>query len=284
VRNLWQKNKGNIVLQIKLNPSLCISLLLHVMVLLLLIMSFEFSHTAIVVENADQNMKVINAVAMDTPMPSAQVTPPKPTPPIQQPSPTPPTPAVKTIETSKKLPDPVVEKQKAIALDELHKKQLALQKKALEQKLLDDINKQTAKVKKAKQKAIEQAMEKELKEQANKALQKQLLVAAERAAGAKVQGIVDKYKALILQSISQRWLVPTGIDKNLSAELLIRLAPGGTVLDVQVIKSSGVLALDKSARDAVFKASPLPVPEDVAAFDQFRQFVLKVKPNDVVMT
>jgi colicin import membrane protein len=136
--------------------------------------------------------------------------------------------------------------------------------------------------KKAKQKSLEQAMEKELKDVAAKSLQQQLYHAQQRASGAKVQGIVDKYKALVLQAISQRWLVPPGTDKNLYAELFIHLAPGGAVLDVQITKSSGLLAFDRSARDAVFKASPLPVPDDTVAFNQFRQFVLKVKPDNII--
>jgi colicin import membrane protein len=110
-----------------------------------------------------------------------------------------------------------------------------------------------------------------------------LLNEQKRTSGAKSRGEVNKYKALILQTISQHWLVPSGVDKNLSAELLIRLAPGGTVLDVQVIRSSGSAGLDRSARDAVFKASPLPVPSDSEGFDQFRQFVLKVKPENVIV-
>jgi colicin import membrane protein len=62
------------------------------------------------------------------------------------------------------------------------------------------------------------------------------------------------------------------------------LAPGGVVLDVQVTRSSGDVSLDRSARDAVFKASPLPVPENASEFNQFRQFVLKVKPENIVTT
>ena len=98
------------------------------------------------------------------------------------------------------------------------------------------------------------------------------------------QGVVDKYKALIIQAISEKWLVPPQSNKKLSSELLIRLAPGGMVLSVDVTKSSGDPALDSSARAAVLKASPLPVPNDTGAFEPFRQFVLKVKPENVIET
>lgn len=116
--------------------------------------------------------------------------------------------------------------------------------------------------------------------QMSQMVQNQKRVSSMRTSQSK--GVVDKYKALILQSISQHWLVPSGVDKRRSAELLIRVAPGGTVLDVQLTKSSGDEALDSSARAAVLKSSPLPVPTDAEEFESFRQFVLKVKPENVL--
>ena len=96
------------------------------------------------------------------------------------------------------------------------------------------------------------------------------------------QGEVNKYKALIIQAISENWIIPPAANKKLFCELMIRIAPGGMVLDVQVTKSSGDPALDSSARSAVLKSSPLPVPKDADAFESFRQFVLKVKPENVI--
>ncbi len=228
-------------------------------------------------------MKVISAVVMDNPLAT----------PISVPSPTiedkldkviPPTTVTKpTI----KAPKPVTLKQKidlqqkTIAIKEKRKKQLAEQQ--IEKQLLADLKNQTVLQKKAKQKSIEAAFAKELKEQTAKTLQHQIRQEQERIAGAKVQGEVNKYKALILQAISQKWLVPVGVDKKLYTDLLIRVAPGGAVLDVQITKSSGNVALDRSARDAVFKASPLPVPNNEDGFDQFRQFALRVKPENVMV-
>ncbi len=126
-----------------------------------------------------------------------------------------------------------------------------------------------------------------MKQLAAKSLQQQMRQATQRVEGAKaaqMQGEIDRYKALILQAISQHWLLPGQVDKRLYAELLIRLAPGGMVLDVQLIKSSGNPALDRSAQSAVFKASPLPVPKAADEFESFRQFVLKVRPQDILGT
>lgn len=118
-----------------------------------------------------------------------------------------------------------------------------------------------------------------------RALKQQLLAEKLRVEGlraARMRGEVDRYRALILQVISQNWRLPGVPDKNRYAELLIHLAPGGTVLDVQVTKSSGNVGLDNSARAAVFRSSPLPVPADLSAFEPFRSFLLKVKPENIV--
>ena len=93
---------------------------------------------------------------------------------------------------------------------------------------------------------------------------------------------IDKYKAQILNAIAQNWLIPDNSNPNLSAILSIELAPGGVVLNVALIKSSGNPALDRSAMAAVYKSSPLPVPTDTTAFNNFRQFNLTVRPENVM--
>jgi len=115
-------------------------------------------------------------------------------------------------------------------------------------------------------------------------IQQQLQQEQEQLAAARateIQGILDQYKAKIIQAIQQQWIVPTSASKNLSCVLLVRLAPGGVVLGVQTVTSSGNPALDRSARVAVFKASPLPVPKNPAVFNKFRELRLTVRPEHV---
>lgn len=113
--------------------------------------------------------------------------------------------------------------------------------------------------------------------------EKQLSAAASSLANdQKLQSELDKYKALIVQTISQNWLVPDNVDKHISCELLISVGPGGSVLNVQIVRSSGNTQLDQSASEAVFKSSPLPVPNDPELFDKFRTLRLTVKPQSVV--
>jgi colicin import membrane protein len=167
------------------------------------------------------------------------------------------------------------------------KKQKKLKQDLLQKQLLADLKTQTQKQKKIKQQSIQSAFEKEMNDLKAKSLQQQMLQEQKRLASVMTQqtkGVVDKYKALILQTISQHWIIPNNVDKHLTAELLVRVAPGGLVLEVQLIKSSGDDILDRSARAAIFKSSPLPVPADVDAFESFKQFVLKVKPENVLST
>lgn len=176
----------------------------------------------------------------------------------------------------------LAEKKKLAAQKELEKKK---QRDLFEKSLLADIKEHSDKQKKIKQKQLQSKFEKTLREQAEKSLRQQLLneeIKLQGTQNRQAQGEVNKYKALIIQSISEHWIIPTQANKSLYSELMIRLAPGGMVLDVQVIKSSGDPALDSSARAAVLKSSPLPVPSDPAAFEAFRRFVLKVKPENVL--
>lgn len=167
------------------------------------------------------------------------------------------------------------------------KKQRELQRKMFVNDLLADLQKQDKQhqTKKIKNKKLKSQFEKMLREESELSLRQQLLneeIKLQGTQSRQAQGEINKYKALILQTISEHWIVPVQADKSLSCELMIRVAPGGLVLDVQITKSSGDPALDSSARAAVLKSSPLPVPNDAAQFEPFRQFALKVKPENVI--
>jgi len=120
-------------------------------------------------------------------------------------------------------------------------------------------------------------VEKQLQTQIT-AEQKQIFSAQNK----QMQGEIAKYKALITNVIEQNWIVPPKVNKKLSAQLLINLAPGGTVLNVKILQSSGDAVLDRSVITAVWKASPLPTPNDTRLFDQMRELHLTVKPEGVL--
>ena len=59
----------------------------------------------------------------------------------------------------------------------------------------------------------------------------------------------------------------------------VRLIPGGDVVSVSVVRSSGDPVFDRSVETAVLKASPLPLPEDPALFKHFREINFNFDPG-----
>jgi colicin import membrane protein len=121
------------------------------------------------------------------------------------------------------------------------------------------------------EKNIQQLLDQEMK-----SLAKQQINVARNAA------TTDKYRHLILQAIAQQWIIPPETNKHLETKLTVHLAPGGMVLEVIIVKSSGNPVLDRSAQTAVYKASPLPVPKNRGLFSTFQQINLTVRPEGIM--
>jgi colicin import membrane protein len=138
---------------------------------------------------------------------------------------------------------------------------------------------------KEQQQTLQEANAISTNKQAESNLQNQIQAEETQIAAAKASYInseVGRYKALITNALGQRWIMPLHLDKKLSTLLLIKLAPGGVVLDVKILKGSGNKVLDRSVVTAVWKASPLPVPSNAEVFDQFRELHLTVKPEGLL--
>lgn len=185
-----------------------------------------------------------------------------------------------------------------IKVEEKQRLKALAQQKALEEKRLAEMKSQQVKLKQqqqqealklaALQKKKEEAIQQEMLAQKAKdaeVLVKKQQAAAEQAAlnaeNTRIAGEVDKYKALIINAISQQWILPENVDRHLSSQFRIRLAPDGVVLEVSLIRSSGDPILDRSAQSAIYKASPLPVPRDPSTFNLFRDISLTVRPENV---
>ncbi|MBI4754045.1 MAG: TonB C-terminal domain-containing protein [Betaproteobacteria bacterium] len=100
-------------------------------------------------------------------------------------------------------------------------------------------------------------------------------LAQSRAASAlqRTQGAwVDKIRSKIRGNL----LVPPGVSGNPEAEFDVRLLPDGSVLEARLRKSTGNAALDGAIERAIAKSSPLPKPDDPAAF--VRDLHLKFRP------
>ena len=102
---------------------------------------------------------------------------------------------------------------------------------------------------------------------------------ADAAKAVRAATIVDKYIPLIRQRVSRSWNSPVGIAKGLKCTVRVRLTPGGEVLSADVVRPSGNANFDRSVENAVYKAEPLPLPEDPTLFDNFREIEFVFDPE-----
>ncbi|MCR9191846.1 MAG: cell envelope integrity protein TolA [Gammaproteobacteria bacterium] len=181
-----------------------------------------------------------------------------------------------------------LEQKKKLAADRKHLKELADEKTKREQHLVELKQQQEAlqKQQALEKKRVAEAEAARLKKEQEASREKARLAQEEKEKSAarrtaQMSGEVNKYKALIVRAISQHWILPEHVDRALFSKFRIRLAPNGTVLSVTLIRSSGDPVLDRSARAAIYKASPLPVPTEQAMFDLFRDISLTVRPESV---
>lgn len=94
--------------------------------------------------------------------------------------------------------------------------------------------------------------------------------------------ILSEYESHIQSKVSQNWSRPLSARNGMQVILQINLMPGGDVANVQVIESSENEAFDDSAMQAVWKASPLPVPDEAGVFTRnYRVFNLLFAPEDL---
>ena len=100
---------------------------------------------------------------------------------------------------------------------------------------------------------------------------------AEQAAA--VGRVLDEHKARIIAKIKRNIVEPPDVPSNASAEFDVTLLPGGSVLSAKLTKPSGNEAYDSAVERAIFKAQPLPLPQDVALFNKFRELHLIFKPE-----
>jgi colicin import membrane protein len=101
---------------------------------------------------------------------------------------------------------------------------------------------------------------------------------AQRLQAQRNQGVIDKYKALIINAVNRHWRFSIKL-LHVKCRVKIRLAPDGTVLSVKLLSGSGNDAFDRSAVQAITNASPLPVPQDSSIFNSnFRVLSFTMSP------
>ena len=90
------------------------------------------------------------------------------------------------------------------------------------------------------------------------------------------------YVAQIQREIIQNWSRPPSARNGMQTILRVYLVPTGEVVDVNIEESSGNVAFDRSAIQAVRKSDRFVVPGDAMRFERdFRMFTVLFRPDDV---
>lgn len=270
-------------------PTVFISLLVHVLLLALL---YCFAKPA----DLPEPPKSMQAVLMAVPASkiSAQSTPAKPTTAVAKPQPEPkpeptpkpvpeptPKPTPKIEPKAKPEPAPKVEPATKAKADPVLDIKPPVKKPVVDKKPVkphfDDaaFDKEIADVEAESQRLNDQATKR--KRDADAAAK----VAADAQARLQAEQI-GQYMLAINKKIKSQWRRPASVvTPNLVSLLRITVLPGGEVASVVIQNSSGNEAFDVSAKEAVARASPLPVPSDAVLFrEQFKVFMLKYKSEN----
>ncbi len=224
-----------------------------------------------------ESLPKVEVEPVKAPPPVEKVEPPKPVEPPEVVEPPKPVEIPKSVEPEP-LPVPpkaeieLAEKKKKLEarqLEEEKKKKAEELRKQAEQKKLE-----AEKAAKAERERIRAEEERLRAEQAARAEQER--VRAEQAAA--IGKVLDEHKARIIAKIRRNIVMPPDVPDDARAEFDVTLLPGGSVLNVRLVKPSGKDAYDSAVERAIFKSQPLPLPADVALFNKFRELRLKFSP------
>ena len=95
--------------------------------------------------------------------------------------------------------------------------------------------------------------------------------------------IANSYRAKIYNQVRSNWSRPPSARNGMQTKLLVELIPTGEVMSVSIIESSGVLAFDRSAEQAVKRSGKFEVPDNNQLFEEyFRRFYFLFKPEDLL--
>lgn len=201
------------------------------------------------------------------PVPEA-AKPPEPPPPEPEPAKPvePPPPPPKKVEEVK----PVPPKPAAEINEKLERQKREKEKRdRIERERLDRLEKEKA----AEAKKREDEKRRRDEEAARKEAEK-----AREAAAAALKTEMDRWIKGIQDKIRQRANVPDTVTGNPEVHVLVRLLPGGEVLDITITKRSGNPIYDTAIERGIRSASPLPVPKpDSELFPRFRELNLQIK-------
>ena len=137
--------------------------------------------------------------------------------------------------------------------------ELERQRQEAEKKRLEDIERQRQENERKRREAEEAEQMRRLEAE---------LAEEERMLDAMNSGELDRYIFAITRRIQQAWVPPASATPGLKCVVQVRQVPGGQVTGVTITSCNGDAAVQRSIEAAVYRASPLPEPENPALFDR----------------
>ena len=102
---------------------------------------------------------------------------------------------------------------------------------------------------------------------------------AKAAAAARAKSELAELAKALKRKVEQSWIRPPDSASGLKCTIRVRLMQDGTVLDAQLVTSSGDDLFDNSAINAVNRASPFKMPSDKELAKEFRQLTFTFNPG-----
>jgi colicin import membrane protein len=174
------------------------------------------------------------------------------------------------------------EREQAAQRERVRKAENARKKKQEEVAQQKELERQrTLEEQRIREQEIQRRLEddKKRKEAREKEISAQLEAEQKAASAAnqrRVMSEVDKYTALVNQTIGQN-LFDFDSYVGRSCRLNIRLAPNGLVIDVRILDGND--ALCRASQAAVLRPDTLPVSKDPAVFAEFKDFNITIRPE-----
>lgn len=114
---------------------------------------------------------------------------------------------------------------------------------------------------------LQQELENEKKLSAKTSAKNHQIKGNQISSGSQLTGLArlqaDEYVGQVEKQIKQHWVLPQWMNKkDFSAQARVRFDQAGSIISVQIVKSSGNASFDEIVIDTVQKSAPLPAPPD----------------------
>ena len=260
--------------------------LLHAGILASLLFAFDWGRPAVPeVPLVIKGRVITDTVIPDTPVPE----PPADTEPDREPEPPPePPPEPDTreqeriaAEERKRQEDLRIERERISREEEAERQrqreaeaernrreeaEVERQRQEAERRRLEEIERQRVENERRRQEAEEAERQRRLQQE---------LDAEQERLDAMNAGALERYMFALRQKIERNWVKPASAVQGVSCTVSVRQLPGGEVVSVVVERCNGDEAVRRSVEAAVFKASPLPEPEEASLFDRNLRFLFE---------